>query len=91
MNRQKEDAPSLPPRQTIAGPAPELLTLEEGARLCRFDVTAPAAPVNGFRKWLVRQGVPVLRRGRVLLVERRVLMAYLRGDQWARRRQGRYP
>lgn len=52
------------------------LTLEEGARLCRFDTCQD--PVQAFRKWLRRQGVPVVRRGRMLLVERRVLDAMLR-------------
>jgi hypothetical protein len=52
------------------------LTLEEGARLCRFDATA-AQPVLAFRKWLRRHAVPVVRRGRVLLVDRRVLLRAL--------------
>lgn len=57
---------------------PEYLTLAEGARLLRFDATA-ASPVPAFRKWLRREAVPVRRRGRVLLVERRELEAALRG------------
>lgn len=52
------------------------LTLEEGARLCRFDATS-VTPTIAFRKWLHRQGVPIVRRGRVLLVDRRVLMLKL--------------
>lgn len=53
------------------------LTVEEGARFCRFDVTA-LNPTVAFRKWLARQAVPVVRRGKVLLIERRVLEAVLR-------------
>jgi hypothetical protein len=53
--------------------------MEEGPRLLRFEVTAPGDPVEAFRKWLRRRAVPVLRRGRVLLVERQVLEAILRG------------
>jgi hypothetical protein len=60
---------------------PQYLTTEEGARLLRFDATAPASAVVSFRQWLRREGVPVLRRGRVLLVERRELEAALRRDR----------
>jgi hypothetical protein len=67
-------------------PEPEYLTLDEGATLLRFDVTSPANPRKAFGKWLRRHAVPVLRRGRVLLVERRVLVAMLKGDAWAIRR-----
>lgn len=49
------------------------LTLDEGARFCRFD--ACQDPVVAFRKWLRRNAVPVRKRGRKLLVERRVLLA----------------
>lgn len=48
------------------------LTAEEAARYLRFDVTA-ADPVHAFRRWAARWAVPIRRRGRVLLVERRVL------------------
>lgn len=51
------------------------LTLAEGARYCRFDDCLQ--PVVMFRKWLRRQGVPVVRRGRELLIDRRVLDAVL--------------
>jgi hypothetical protein len=58
-------------------PESPFLTLEEGARFCRFDATA-ADPADAFRKWLHRHSVPVVRRGRVVLVERRVLEDLLR-------------
>src|SRR4051812_49076576 len=48
------------------------LTAEEAARYLRFDVTA-ADPVHAFRRWAARWAIPIRRRGRVLLVERRVL------------------
>jgi len=53
------------------------LTVDEGARLLRFDVTAPGNPRECFRQYLRRHAVPVLRRGRVLLIDRRVLEATL--------------
>jgi hypothetical protein len=56
-------------------PDSPFLTLEEGARHCRFDTCLH--PVVAFRQWLRRQGVPVVRRGRVLLIDRRVLDAVL--------------
>lgn len=59
------------------------LTLEEAADLARFDTCQK--PVVAFRKWAMRAGLPVCRRGRVLLVERRVLEAFLNGDSWTRR------
>jgi hypothetical protein len=52
------------------------LTLDEGARFCRFDATS-RTPVVHFRRWLHREAVPIRRRGRVLLVERRVLEAVM--------------
>lgn len=58
---------------------PEYLLLDEVARICRFDVTAPSRPSAAAWEWLRREAVPVLRRGRTLLVERRVLDAVLRG------------
>jgi hypothetical protein len=66
------------PAQALGIPESPYLTLDEGARFCRFDATAQS-PVIAFRKWLHRNSVPVRRRGRVLLVERRVLEAVLRG------------
>lgn len=61
----------------IGLPAPQYLTVEEGAKLLRFDVTAPTDPEKNFRRYLHRHAIPVLRRGRVLLVDRRVLEATL--------------
>lgn len=51
------------------------LTLEEAARYLRFD--ACAFPVRACLKFLVRQAVPVVRRGRAVLVERRVLESFV--------------
>jgi hypothetical protein len=59
-------------------PDSPFLTLAEGARFVRFDASSKL-PSKAFRKWLRRHSVPVLRRGRVLLVERRILEAILRG------------
>jgi hypothetical protein len=59
---------------------PESLTMAEAAVLLRFDATAPSNPVKAVRQWLHRQATPVVRRGRVLLVERRVLLAVVRQD-----------
>jgi hypothetical protein len=53
------------------------LTLAEGAAYCRFDTCV--TPTAAFRKWLHRQAVPIVRRGRMLLVERRVLDLVLKG------------
>jgi hypothetical protein len=60
----------------------EFLTLGEGAELLRFTVTAPKEPVQAFREWLHRHAVPIVRRGRVLLVERRVLLDWLHQNTW---------
>jgi hypothetical protein len=54
------------------------LTVDEAARFCRFDATAPQSIAKSFRAWLHRQAVPIIRRGRVLLIEKRVLEAALR-------------
>jgi hypothetical protein len=62
--------------------------MEEGARYARFDATAPSDPVRLFRAWVRSEGIPVSRRGRRLLIDRRVLDAYLRGEQWTKRRRG---
>ncbi len=58
----------------------EYLTIPELTRLLRFDVTAPAKPELACRQWLRRQAVPVLKRGRTLLIERRVIEALLRDE-----------
>ena len=55
--------------------SPYLLT-HEAARLLRF--TSP----HLFHKWAKRNRVPVLRRGRTLLYERRVLEAFLSQKRW---------
>lgn len=55
----------------------DYLTLDEGARLLRFDVTAPRSMRQAFRHYLHRHAIPILRRGRVLLVERQILLATL--------------
>ena len=51
-----------------------LRELREAARLCRFDATADH-PEVAFRQWARRHAVPALRRGRVLLFDRRVIDA----------------
>ncbi len=51
------------------------LTLEEGARIARFDDCQH--PVRAFYAWLVRHAIPIRHRGRKVLVERRVLLAVL--------------
>jgi hypothetical protein len=53
------------------------LTIAEGARFLRFDVTAPSDPEGAFRRWLRRQAVPLRKRGRTILIERRHLEAFL--------------
>lgn len=62
---------------SIGIPDSPYLTLEEGARHCRFDVTAPSEPVECFRRWLIREGIPLAKRGRRVLVRRSVLDAAL--------------
>jgi hypothetical protein len=60
------------------------LTVAEAARFCRFDATAND-PEDAFRQWARRQGLPIRRRGRFLMVERRVLETFLsvRVDHYA--------
>lgn len=57
--------------------SPEYLTLDEGAKLLRFDVTAPKCVREAFRQYLRGHAIPVKRRGRVILIEKRVLEATL--------------
>lgn len=57
-------------------PASPYLLTDEAARFLRF----PSAHL--FRKWAGRNRVPVQRRGRTLLYERRVLVAFLNGEAW---------
>lgn len=54
------------------------LTMAEAARYLRFDATS-RTPERACRRWIREQGIPVKRRGRVLLVEQRILDAYLDG------------
>lgn len=56
-------------------PESPYLTLDEAAHYARFDYCAH--PTTAFRKWANRKGLPFTRRGRVLLVERRVLESFL--------------
>jgi hypothetical protein len=63
---------------SIGIPDSPYLTLDEGARFCRFDTCQK--PAVAFRQWLRRQNVPIVRRGRKLLVERHVLEAVLLSD-----------
>jgi hypothetical protein len=67
-------------------PESPYLTLDEGALFCRFDarVSNPNDMREQFRRWLHRNRVPVRRVGRTVLVERRHLEAFLRGDRWTR-------
>ena len=69
----------------IGHPASPYLTLAEAADFCRFDTCAN--PVIAFRKWCRRHHVPVVRRGRVLLVNRQVLEHFLEGKAWTVRRR----
>ena len=63
----------------IGDPLSPYLTTDEAARYLRF-ATAPL-----FYKWAIRHRVPVQRRGRTLLYDRRVLEAFLRQDSWTKR------
>jgi hypothetical protein len=62
-------------RVEVGLPDSPFLTLAEGARFARFDDCAD--PVRAFYKWLSREAVPVRRRGRKVLVERRTLEHHL--------------
>ena len=64
------------------------LTLAEAALYLRFDATAPAAPQKACLQYLKRAGIPMLHRGRTLLIEKRVLDGYLAGKVWTKRRAG---
>ena len=72
-------AQQAPGRPHVAHGTDDLLTMREGALLARFDVTAAADPTEAFRKWVRRRALPVLRRGRVLLIRRCVVLAALVG------------
>lgn len=58
--------------------SPYLLT-DEAARFLRFSNT------RLFREWANRHHVPVQRRGRTLLYDRRVLIAFIEQRPWTRR------
>jgi len=60
----------------IGIPDSPYLTLDEGARFCRFDQTAEN-PREAFRRWLHRHAVPIRKRGKVLLVEKQILESML--------------
>jgi hypothetical protein len=62
-----------------AAAASPFLTLGEAAIYLRFDVCAD--PARSCRRWLHRHAVPVVRRGRALLIERRVLEAILANER----------
>lgn len=75
MKRQLEPSTArteqADPNPHLAGQPVYLLTAE-AADLLRFNTP------HLFHKWALRNRVPVLRRGRTLLYERRVLEALLR-------------
>jgi hypothetical protein len=75
--QSRNPAPQHTPGALHVEHQPHYLTTGEGARLARFDLTAPHNPRMAFRKWLRRWNIPVLRRGRVLLVDRRLVLAAL--------------
>lgn len=58
------------------------LTAQEASDYLRFP------SVRAFYRWLETNDLPKGRRGRVLLFERRVLDAYVRGELWTKRRAG---
>lgn len=68
------------PEQPVGIPASPYLLSEEAALYLRFD--SPQL----FREWAWKYSVPHLKRGRRLLFDRAVLDAYLRGEDWTRRR-----
>lgn len=58
------------------------LTSDEAWRYLRFP------SIRAFYRWTERHTVPTCRRGRVLLFERRALDAFVRGEDWTKRRRG---
>jgi hypothetical protein len=66
--------------EQIGDPLSPYLLTEEAARFLRFNTP------HLFHKWAVRHRVPVLRRGRTLLYEKRVLVAFMEGRPWTTRR-----
>jgi hypothetical protein len=78
--------PSTTPAQEPNGHAdvsrePQYLLRDEAADFLRFK-----GPRRGhlFYKWAQRNRVPVLHRGRTLLYERRVLVAFLEQRVWTK-------
>ncbi len=71
-------------KKPVAVHEPEYLTLKQAAAELHFDERSPSDPVNGFRRWALRWGLPMVGRGRVLLVERAVLREFLRREPWSR-------
>ncbi len=61
----------------------EFLKTPEAAHLLRFE--GPTA-VKQFQKWADKFAVPRLHRGRRVLWERSVLLAFLHGKPWTRSR-----
>jgi hypothetical protein len=61
----------------------EFLKSPEAASLLRFE--GPTA-VKQFQKWADKHAVPRLHRGRRVLWERAVLVAFLHGKAWTRGR-----
>ncbi len=65
----------------IGDPLSPYLLTHEASRYLRFT------SARLFYKWAIRQRVPVLRRGRTLLYDRRVLDAFIRGASWTKGRK----
>lgn len=82
MNRALKASATLPEKTdrdlNVSG-QPEYLLTAEAATLLRFNTP------HLFHKWAQRNRVPVLHRGRTLLYERRVLVAFLEGRGWTKR------
>lgn len=69
-----------PDRDPYIAAERKYLTLDQGAALLCFDVTAPSRPRQHFLEFLKRNAIPMVRRGRTYLVEARVLEAVIRRD-----------
>jgi hypothetical protein len=64
---------------------PDLLTATEAIRYLRLDMDERQA-AEQLRNLIRRQGLPVIRRGRLQLFRRSAIDAWLGGDQCGRRR-----
>jgi hypothetical protein len=62
----------------------DLLTTAEAAAFMKYGEDARG--INRFRVWACRHAVPRLHRGRTPLWERSVLIAFLHGKSWTKRR-----